>query len=273
MPPDGDDLTQQGASALDEQSSELEVRSEPDEQVSEDDRIEALVAARLSVAESRLAERFQTALNNATNFTKGQLDRLANEWNAKHGGNSDSLEELRETLAGLANPDDLKTAREKAQEKVNVSKLQRQLAEATAKPAPTQEVQQPTGITNEDFQDLVGEPLEVYAKKSGFTDSDIAAADFQSRVMAEAGDARLLNWSDWSPRGCREFRAAMQKGLDGLAQKRRNAARPQTRTPNPQTAGGGQRNYTNATVKDIPDDEFMANRDAIAAAVVAKYRR
>ena len=113
-----------------------------------------------------VSERFERQIAKQTDFTKGQLDRMAKQFNDAIGGNKQSLEEVRDLMESMVDGDTLSAVKEKAE----LRRLrERDLALKAAETAKEQEVAKPAAVAEAE-----GEP----------SDEDDTRA-FRAKVLVE----------------------------------------------------------------------------------------
>lgn len=245
------------------QSSEETTRSEGEHEEQSEPDIADLLEQMSSTIEARLSARFEHLINRQTDFTKSQMDRLANQVNREIGGNRESLEMVREWVEDSLTDEQRKALKDR-------SDLRRMRANEATPAAQQEQVRTESSDDPGDrYYAEIAPDLEDYARLKGFSEAEMTAATWMDRLAAAGAPQQL----DWTPRGIRAYKDSMKRAMDKVAADAHAARRPQTRTPNPVTAGSGPKNYNNVAVKDIPDEEFTKNLAAVTAAVVAKNRR
>lgn len=163
----------------------------------------------------------------------------------------EQIEELRDELRG--DPD----AAERRKLERKLAKAEREVEQAQQpKPEAPQSADDATYELR--FYNEVAPDLDAYGRLRGFSDEEMAAANWMQRLAAQ-GAPSDLDMSD--PRSIRAYKEGMRKAVDALAQAKRAQTRPRTSTPNMPTNGGsGNVTWDQAqkikNVNDLSDDAY-----------------
>lgn len=271
MPNDGDDRDrEEGATLPSEETSAAE--AEQDAATAEADGDEREQYRRLvQDVSAEVLQAVRPLLDNNYRGTQAQVDRLSAQIARvmqAHGAGQSEIADMRELVERIAFSDD-DDARKAYRDQRELARL-RKLAEAPPSPPPAPQ-QRPSDRepTQADFDTEVGLDLAAYARKAGFSDEDMQDSTWNGRMLAAGAPHDI----EWTAAGRAAYKRAMREAIDRLAAERRKAARPRTVTPNPTTAGGGRRDYSAVSVRDLPNEEFQKNFQDIALAVINRNRR
>ena len=256
------DAAEEEAIVPDEQTSDDDGRSD---EASEEVDLRVWMEEKLTALTTELRERQEYLHNSQVNFTKGQLDRLANQ--IASAPSSKSIAKIEAWIDDNLSPEQ----QQALQDRVDLKEARATKDAPRRDPDPV--VVPPSGVRNPQqfFDRVIAPQLKDYANSKGITDAELSAANFMARLSAAGRPMSPVDYGDAD--SIAAHIAGTKAAIDRVA--RENAAARRSRTPVPDTSAGGARakDYSKVNLGDISNEEYMDNRVEIALATVARNRR